>query len=222
MIESAIQIRQIRRNFEMCHGPLSIGLSDCLSTLPRTCTHPPSLAVSCAGPSTRVCTDMVVLRGIHSGCRPFHPLVLDVGVFGMHEVHSVRHSGGEPLSAGDTMFRVCVPSPSQTECSHSRSCSRSHPCAGVHGWHVADVCLCWLSCAGSLCRACIGLCASRADSRGDVLHADGRGWVVHRSRTAWARVVFGWREVHRKVRGGQCSHHPLDPDIDGLGVPGTE
>jgi hypothetical protein len=30
--------------------------------------------------------------------------------------------------------------------------------------------------------------------------------------------VFGWREVRRKVRGGQCSHHPLDPDVDGLGV----
>jgi hypothetical protein len=34
--------------------------------------------------------------------------------------------------------------------------------------------------------------------------------------------VFGWCEVHRKVRGGQCSHHPLDLDIDSLGVPGTE
>jgi hypothetical protein len=28
--------------------------------------------------------------------------------------------------------------------------------------------------------------------------------------------------VRREVRGGQCSHHPLDPDINGLGVPGPE
>jgi hypothetical protein len=88
-----------------------LGMEGVLSTLSRPCTHPPSLAVSCAGPSTRVCTDMVVLRGIHSGCCPHHPFVLDVGAFGMHEVHSVRHSGGEPLGAGDTTFGVCVPSP---------------------------------------------------------------------------------------------------------------
>jgi hypothetical protein len=55
---------------------------------------------------------------------------------GMHEVHSVRHSGGELLGAGDTMFGVCIPSPPRTECSCSRS--HSHPRAGVHGWRVAD------------------------------------------------------------------------------------
>jgi hypothetical protein len=114
--------------------PIGIGLSGCLSTLPHPCTHPPSLAVSCVGPSTHVCTDMVVLRGIHSGCCPHHPFILDVGTFGMHEVHSVRHSGGEPLGAGDTTFRACISPPSQTECSHSHS----HPCAGVHGWRVAN------------------------------------------------------------------------------------
>jgi hypothetical protein len=79
---------------------------------------------------------MVVLRGIHSGCRPHHPLVLDVGAFGMHEVHGVRHSGGEPLGAGDTSFGACVPSPPRTE--RSRSRSHSHPCAGVHEWRVAN------------------------------------------------------------------------------------
>jgi hypothetical protein len=99
--------------------------------------------VSCAGPSTHVCTDMVVLRGIHSGCRPHHPLVLDVGAFGMHEVHGVRHSGGEPLGAGDTTFGACTPSPPQTE----RSRSRSHPCTGVHGWRVADAVLVSVRCA---------------------------------------------------------------------------
>jgi hypothetical protein len=109
-----------------------------ITTLPCTCTHPPSLAVSCAGPSTRVCTDMVVLRGIHSRRRPLHPLILDVGAFGMHKVHGVHHSGGEPLGAGDMTFGACIPSPPRTECSCSHS--RSHPCAGVHGWHVADVC----------------------------------------------------------------------------------
>jgi hypothetical protein len=31
-------------------------------------------------------------------------------------------------------------------------------------------------------------------------------------------VRFGWHEVRREVWGGQCSHHPLDPDINGLGV----
>jgi hypothetical protein len=28
--------------------------------------------------------------------------------------------------------------------------------------------------------------------------------------------------VHQEVHGGQCSHHPLNLDIDGLGVPGPE
>jgi hypothetical protein len=97
--------------------------------------HPPWL---CAGPSTHVCTDIVVLRGIHSRCHPHHPLVLDVGVFGMHEVHGVRHSGGEPLGAGDMTFGACVPSPPRTECSCSHS--HSHPCAGVHGMQLCVVC----------------------------------------------------------------------------------
>jgi hypothetical protein len=53
--------------------------------------------------------------------------------------------------------------------------------------YVAPSCLCWLSCAGLSCQACIGLCTSCADGRGDVLHVDGvgsasqsdsRGWVV--------------------------------------------
>jgi hypothetical protein len=43
------------------------------------------------------------------------------------------------------------------------------------------------------------------DGVDSVSQSDGRGWVVR-----------------REVQGGQCSHHPLDPDIDGLGVPGTE
>jgi hypothetical protein len=80
--------------------------------------------------------------------------------------------------------------------------------------YAAPSCLCWLSCAGSSCRACIGLCTSRADGRGDVLHADGVGSASQSDGGGWV--------VCREVRGGQCSHHPLDPDIDGLGVPGPE
>jgi hypothetical protein len=54
--------------------------------------------------------------------------------------------------------------------------------------YAAPLCLCWLSCAGSSCWACIGVCVLHADGRGDVLHADsvgstsqsdGGGWVVH-------------------------------------------
>jgi hypothetical protein len=57
---------------------------------------------------------------------------------------------------------------------------------------------------------------SRADGRGDVLHADGVGSASQLDGGGW--VV----RLRREVRGGQCSHHPLDPDVDGLGVPGTE
>jgi hypothetical protein len=47
---------------------------------------------------------------------------------------------------------------------------------GVHRVpYMAPSCLCWLRCAGSSCRACIGLCVSRADGRGDMLHADSVG-----------------------------------------------
>jgi hypothetical protein len=55
---------------------------------------------------------------------------------------------------------------------------------------------------------------SRADGRGDVLHADSVGSAPQLDGGGWV--------VRREVRGGQCSHHPLDPDIDGLGVPGPE
>jgi hypothetical protein len=80
--------------------------------------------------------------------------------------------------------------------------------------YAAPSCLCWSSCTGSSCRACIGLCVSRADGRGDVLHADSIGSVSQSDGRGWV--------VRREVRGVQCSHHPLDPDVDGLGVPGTE
>jgi hypothetical protein len=80
--------------------------------------------------------------------------------------------------------------------------------------YAAPSCLCWLSCAGSSCRACIGLCASRADGRGDVLHADSVGSTSQSDGRGWV--------VRREVWGGQCSHHPFNPDIDGLGVPGPE
>jgi hypothetical protein len=80
--------------------------------------------------------------------------------------------------------------------------------------YMAPSCLCWLSCAGLSCQACIGLCVSRADSRGDVLHADGVGSASQSDGRGWV--------VRREVQGRQCSHHSLDPDIDGLSVPGPE
>jgi hypothetical protein len=57
------------------------------------------------------------------------------------------------MVAGDTTFRACVPSPPQTERSHSHS----HLCAGVHGMQ----------------------CVSCVDGRGDVLHADSVGSELH-------------------------------------------
>jgi hypothetical protein len=110
------------------------------------------------------CADMVALEISGAGgctwppsfcmlrcrCCGILPLELHVGAFYMHEVHTVHHSGGEPLGTRDMMFRVCIPSPPQTEHSHSHSC----PCAGVHGWHVADMvpsCL-------SVCSVCCVLC----------------------------------------------------------------
>jgi hypothetical protein len=80
--------------------------------------------------------------------------------------------------------------------------------------YVALSCLCWLSCTGSLFQACIGLCASRVDGRGDMLHADSVGSTLQSDGRGWV--------VCREVQGRQCSHHPLDPDVNGLGVPGTE
>jgi hypothetical protein len=153
---------------------------------------------------------MVVLRGIHSGCRPHHPLVLDVGTFSMHEVHGVRHSGGEPLGAGDTSFGACLLSPPRTKRSHSHS--HSHLCADVHEWRVADAVLSCLSVYG-VCRvSCV--------------------WVVHRG---WVVVVGLCVTVRRHRRtshldGVRCVERSgagnvpitLDPDVNSLGVPGTE
>jgi hypothetical protein len=59
--------------------------------------------------------------------------------------------------------------------------------------------------------------ASYLDSRGlCVLQSDGGG-CAHRIRMVdGGRIPFGRHGVRREVRGGQCSHHPLDPDVNGL------
>jgi hypothetical protein len=47
-------------------------------------------------------------------------------------------------------------------------------------------------------------------------------WLVQNGLPSLSCGHSGAVRLRREVRGGQCSHHPLDPDVDGLGVPGTE
>jgi hypothetical protein len=125
---------------------------------------------------------------------------------GVPSVLGIRHSGRAFLHPLKPNIPVPIPVPV-----HALVCM---VCGVRRVPYTAPLCLCWLSCAGSSCRACVGLCASHADSRGDVLHADGIGSASQSDSGGWV--------VRREVRGRQCSHHPLDADVDGLGVPGTE